>query len=101
MNSPKPFRFLTIGQRPIVNHTGAMASSHKKAPKFLQNFCKFCLAKHSSPQHKCPKWGPLWLALLWGLVGQVLLLAWIGVVVGRPLVIAPTLWFICRIGPGG
>jgi uncharacterized membrane protein len=41
-----------------------------------------------------------WFALLWALVGWVLIFTLVGVVVGVPILIALTLWLIYRIGRG-
>jgi uncharacterized membrane protein len=41
-----------------------------------------------------------WFALLWALIGWVLVFTLIGAVVGVPILIAFTLWLIYRIGRG-
>jgi uncharacterized membrane protein len=41
-----------------------------------------------------------WFALLWALIGWVLVFTLIGAVVGVPILIALTLWLIYRIGRG-
>jgi uncharacterized membrane protein len=41
-----------------------------------------------------------WFALLWAIVGWVMVLTLVGVVVGGPILIALTLWLIYRIGRG-
>jgi uncharacterized membrane protein len=41
-----------------------------------------------------------WYALLWAIVGWVMIFTVIGVVVGAPILIALTLWLIYRIGRG-
>jgi uncharacterized membrane protein len=41
-----------------------------------------------------------WFALLWALVGCVLVFTLVGMVVGVPILIALTLWLIYRIGRG-
>jgi uncharacterized membrane protein len=41
-----------------------------------------------------------WFALLWALVGWVLVFTLVGMVVGVPILIALTLWLIYRIGRG-
>jgi uncharacterized membrane protein len=41
-----------------------------------------------------------WCAVLWALIGWVLVLTLIGMVVGVPILIALTLWLIYRIGRG-
>jgi uncharacterized membrane protein len=41
-----------------------------------------------------------WYALLWALVGWVMVFTLVGVVVGVPILIALTLWLIYRIGRG-
>lgn len=41
-----------------------------------------------------------WYALLWALVGWVMIFTLVGVVVGVPILIALTLWLIYRIGRG-
>jgi len=41
-----------------------------------------------------------WFAVLWALIGWVLVITIIGMVVGVPVLIALTLWLIYRIGRG-
>ena len=41
-----------------------------------------------------------WFALLWAIIGWVLVFTIIGVVLGVPILIALTLWLIYRIGRG-
>jgi uncharacterized membrane protein len=41
-----------------------------------------------------------WFALLWAIIGWVLIFTIIGVVLGVPILIALTLWLIYRIGRG-
>ena len=41
-----------------------------------------------------------WFALLWAIIGWVLIFTLIGVVLGVPILIALTLWLIYRIGRG-
>jgi uncharacterized membrane protein len=41
-----------------------------------------------------------WFALLWALVGWILVFTLVGVVIGGPILIALTLWLIYRIGRG-
>jgi len=41
-----------------------------------------------------------WFAVLWALIGWVLIFTLIGAVVGVPILIALTLWLIYRIGRG-
>src|SRR5215510_11625837 len=41
-----------------------------------------------------------WFAVLWALIGWVLVITIIGAVVGVPILIALTLWLIYRIGRG-
>ena len=41
-----------------------------------------------------------WFAVLWALIGWVLVITIIGMVVGVPILIALTLWLIYRIGRG-
>jgi uncharacterized membrane protein len=41
-----------------------------------------------------------WFALLWALIGWILILTLIGVVVGVPILLALTLWLLYRIGHG-
>jgi uncharacterized membrane protein len=41
-----------------------------------------------------------WYALLWAIVGWVMIFTVIGVVVGAPILVALTLWLIYRIGRG-
>jgi uncharacterized membrane protein len=41
-----------------------------------------------------------WFALLWAIIGWVLVFTLIGIVLGVPILIALTLWLIYRIGRG-
>src|SRR5215510_12173083 len=41
-----------------------------------------------------------WFAVLWALIGWALIITFIGMVVGVPILIALTLWLIYRIGRG-
>jgi uncharacterized membrane protein len=41
-----------------------------------------------------------WYALLWAIIGWVLIFTIVGAVVGIPVLIALTLWLIYRIGRG-
>ena len=41
-----------------------------------------------------------WFALLWAIVGWVMIFTLVGIVVGAPILIALTLWLIYRIGRG-